>query len=145
MDASSSMPPIKDASLSLLNLGKLKAASRSSLRAQPKSNASPERIWPLGHSKPYAQLTLTKEERAPVFSATKQANPDADSNAFNLAYRIALWRADSLKRGINPGSNLDAVDVSLLSESDIEDSSGEEAESSEDGMQAIRNDLLRQK
>jgi hypothetical protein len=48
MNASSSMPPIKDASLSLLNLGNLKAASPPSLRAQPKSDASPERIWPRG-------------------------------------------------------------------------------------------------
>jgi hypothetical protein len=145
MDASSSRPPIKDASLSLLNLGNLKAASPPSLRAQPKSDASPERIRPRSLTKPYAQLTLTKEERAPVFSATKLANPDADNNAFNLAYGIALWRADSLKRGINPGSNLDAVDVSLLAESDSEDSSGEDSDPSEDGMQAIRNDLLRQK
>ena len=42
MDASSSIPPIKDASLSLLNLGNLKAASPPSLRAQPKSDASPD-------------------------------------------------------------------------------------------------------
>ncbi len=77
-DASSSMPPIKDSSPSLLNLEKLKAAAPPSRRAQPKSDASPERIRPLVHTKPYAQLTLTKEERAPVFAATKLANPDAD-------------------------------------------------------------------
>ncbi len=94
MDASS-----KNASFSLLNLGTLKAASPTSLRAQPKSDASQE-------AKPYAQVSLTKEDRAPVFAATKLANPDADRKAFNLAYRIALWKTDSQKRGINPGSNL---------------------------------------
>jgi hypothetical protein len=145
MDASNSMPPIKDSSPSLLNLGRLKAAAPPSRKAQPKADASPEKIRPLVHTKPYAQLTLTKKERAPVFAATKLANPNVDRDAFNLAYGIALWKADSLKGGINPGSNLDAVDVSLLSESDSEDSSGEDADSSEDGMQAIRNDLLRQK
>ncbi len=51
-----------------------------------------------------------------MFAATKLANPDADCKAFNLAYRIALWKADSQKRGINPGSNLDAVDISLSPE-----------------------------
>jgi hypothetical protein len=65
--------------------------------------------------------------------------------AFNLAYKIALWKADSQKRGINPGSNLDAVDISLSSETDGEDGSGEDSDSSKDGMQAIRNDLLRQR
>jgi hypothetical protein len=132
MDAGS-----KDASLSLLNLGTLKAVTPLSLRAQPKD--------PSQDAKTYARLSLTKEERAPVFAATKLANPDANREAFDLAYRIALWKADSQKRGINPGSNLDAVDVSLSSDTDSEDGSGEDADSSEDGMQAIRNDLLRQK
>jgi hypothetical protein len=100
----------KDVSLSLLNIGTFKAVSPLSLRAQPKSDASLE-------VKPYT-LSLTKEERAPVFVATKLANPNADRKAFNLAYRIALWKADSQKRGINPGSNLDAVDISLSSETD---------------------------
>jgi hypothetical protein len=126
----------KDACLSSLNLGTFKAASPPSLRAQPKSDVSQE-------AKPYAQLSLTKEERAPVFAATKLANPDADRKAFNLAYRIALWKADSQKRGINPGSNPDAVNISLSSEADSEDSSGEDSDPSEDGMQAERNDLLR--
>ena len=76
MDASSSVPPIKDASLSLLNLGNLKSASPPSLRAQPKSDASLE-VRP-------CSLSLTKEERTPVFAATKLANPDADCKAFNL-------------------------------------------------------------
>ncbi len=49
------------------------------------------------------------------------------------------------KKGINPGSNLDAVNISLSSETDGEDSSGEDSDSSLDGMQVIRNDLLRQK
>ncbi len=94
---------------------------------------------------PYSCLSLTKEERVAVAAATKMVNPDADREAFELAYRIALWKADCLKRGINPGSNLDAVDISLSSESDSKDSSGEESDSSADGMQAIRNDLLRQR
>ncbi len=64
---------------------------------------------------------------------------------FNLAYGIALWKADSQKKGINPGSNLDAVDISHSSETDDKDISGEDSESSEDGMQVIRDDLLRQK
>ncbi len=125
----------KDGSLSLLHLGAVKPASPLSLQAQPKSDASLE-------VKPYS-LSLTKEERAPVFAATKLANRDADRKAFNLAYKIALWKADSQKRGINPGSNLDAVDISLSSETGGEDSSGEDSDSSLDGMQVIRNDLLR--
>jgi hypothetical protein len=135
--ASSADKASKDSSLPLLNIGTIKAASPLSLRAQPKSGASLE-------GKPYT-LSLTEGERAPVFAATKLANPDADRKAFNLAYRIALWKADSQKRGINPGSNLDAVDISLSPETDSEDGSGEDSDSSEDGMQAIRNDLLRER
>jgi hypothetical protein len=106
----------------LLHLGAVKPASPLSLQAQSKSDASLE-------VKPYS-LSLTKKERAPVFAATKLANPDADRKAFNLAYNIALWKADSQKRGINPGSNLDAVDISLSSETDDEDNSGEDSDSS---------------
>ncbi len=80
-----------------------------------------------------------------MYEETRLANPDANRETFELAYRIALWKADSQKRGINPGSNLDAVDVTLASDSDSEDSSGEDADPSEDRMQAIRNDLLRGK
>ncbi len=80
-----------------------------------------------------------------MFAATKLANPDADRKAFNLAYRIALWKADSQKRGINPGSNQDAVNISLSSEADSEDSSGEDSDPSEDGMQAVRDVPLRKK
>jgi hypothetical protein len=90
-------------------------------------------------------LSLTKEEKTPVFFATKLANPDADSKAFRKAYRIALWKADSLKRGISPGDNWEAVDFSPFPDTDSEDSSGESSTSSEDGMQVIREDLLRQK
>jgi hypothetical protein len=127
----------KDGSLSLLHLGAVKSASPLSLQAQPKSDASLE-------VRPYS-LSLTKEERTPVFAATKLANPDADRKAFDLAYKIALWKADSQKKGIDPGSNLDAVDISLSSETDGEDSSGEDSDSSLDGMQVMRNDLLRLK
>ncbi len=48
------------------------------------------------------------------------------------------------KRGINPGSSLDAVDISLSSETDDKNNSGEDSDSSEEGMQVIRDDLLRQ-
>ena len=61
-----------------------------------------------------------------VFATTKAANPDAKRVDFGLAYKIALWKADSQKRGINPGSNQDAVDLSLSSLSDSEDGSGED-------------------
>jgi hypothetical protein len=87
-----------------------------------------------------------KEERALVFDATKFANPDAKSRTFSKAYKIALWKADSLKRGINPGSNWEAVYFPPFSDTDdSEDSSGESSSSSEDGLQVIRKDLLRQK
>ncbi len=122
----------------MLHLGAFKPASPLSLQAQSKTDASLE-------MKPYSPLSLTKEERAPVFAATKLANPDADRKAFNLAYGIALWKGDSQKRGINPGSNLDAVDISLSSETDDKDNSEEDSDSSEDGMQVIRKDLLRQR
>ncbi len=81
----------------------------------------------------------------PVFAATKLANPNADHKAFNVAYGIALWKADNQKRGINPGSNLDAVDISFSSETDNKNNSREDSDSSKDGMQVIRNDLLRQR
>ncbi len=90
-------------------------------------------------------LSLTKEERTPVFNATKLANPDADANAFNKAYKIALWKADSLKKGINPGQNWEAVDYSPIPDTFSEDSGQERSSSSEDGLQAIKNDLLRQR
>jgi hypothetical protein len=90
-------------------------------------------------------LSLTKEEKTPVFLATKLANPDADSKTFRKTYRIALWKVDNLKRGINPGDNWEAVDFSSFPDTDSEDSSGESSTSSEDGMQVIREDLLRQK
>jgi hypothetical protein len=67
----------KDVSLSLLHLEAVKTATPLSLKAQPKSDASVK-------EKPYS-LSLTKEERAPIFHATKLANPKADRQAFNLA------------------------------------------------------------
>ncbi len=80
-----------------------------------------------------------------MFAATKLANPNADHKAFNVAYGIALWKADNQKRGINPVSNLDAVDISFSSETNNKDNSGEDSDSSEDGMQVIRDDLMRQR
>jgi hypothetical protein len=126
----------KDGSLSMLPLGAFKPASPLSLQAQPKSDILPKAN--------FRDLTLTKEERSPVFEATKLAYPNVKQKAFDMAYGIALWKAESLKRGINPGSSLDAVDISLSSETDDKNDSGEDSDSSEDGMQVIRNDLLRQ-
>jgi hypothetical protein len=79
-----------------------------------------------------------------VFEATKLANPKVSSKAFDVAYGIALWKADNQKRGINLGSSLNAVDISLSSETDDKNYSGEDSDSTEEGMQAIRDDLLRQ-
>jgi hypothetical protein len=120
----------------MLSLGAFKPASPLSLQAQSKLDAPP-RVRP-------TTLPLTKEERKPVFEATKLANPNADHKAFNEAYGTALWKADNQKRGINPGSNLSAVDISFSSETDDQDNSGEDSDS-EDGMQVMKNDLLRQR
>ncbi len=76
-----------------------------------------------------------------MFEETKRANPGADTKAFNLAYKIALWKEDVKKKGNNPGGNSGAVDRSLLSGTDVEGNSGEDSDSSEDGMTAIRDDL----
>jgi hypothetical protein len=126
----------KDGSLSMLSLGAFRPPSPLSLQAQSKSDTIPK--------KSVRDLSLTKEERGPVFKATKLANPNVNKKAFDVAYGIALWKADNQKRGINPGGSLDAVDVSLSPETDDKNDSGEDTDSSEDGMQAIRNDLLRQ-
>ncbi len=90
-------------------------------------------------------ISLTKEETAPIRIATELANPDADAKALNKAYKIALWKADSLKKGINPGQNWEAVDYALISDAYSEDSGQDSSSSSEDGLQLIRNDLLRQR
>ena len=81
------MHEAKDSSFSLS--GMVMPTKPLSLKAQPKSDMA---------TKYY--LSLTKEERTPVFEATKLANPDASGKAFNKAYKIALWKADSLKRGL---------------------------------------------
>jgi hypothetical protein len=106
------------------------------MQSQPKLDAIPK--------KNTRDLSLTKEERGLVFGATKSVNPNVSNKAFEMAYGIALWKADNQKRGINPGSSLDTVDISLSSETDNKDDSGEGTDSSEDGMQVIRDDLLRQ-
>ncbi len=101
----------KDSSLSMLSLGAFKPVSPLSLQAQPKSDTLPKAN--------FRDLSLTKEERGPVFEATKLANPNANQKAFDVAYDIALWKAENhQKRGINPGSSLDAVDIFLSSETD---------------------------
>ena len=97
--------------------GTIKPVDDLTLKAQQES--------PSQDVRPYACLILTKEERVAVAAATKMANPDANREDFELAFRIALWKADSQKRGINPGSNEDAVHLSLSSLSDSEDGSGE--------------------
>jgi len=119
-----------------LSAGTGKPATPLSLKAQPKSNTP--------SSVNSGTLSLTKEERTPVFEATKISNPNADHKAFNEAYGIALWKADNQKRGINSGGSLGAVDISLSSETGDEGGSGEDSDSSEDGLQVIRDDLLRQ-
>ncbi len=124
----------KDSSLS--QTGKFKLTEPLSIEAQSKSDSSTTVKY---------YLSLTKEERTPVFEATKLANPDADDKAFNKAYKIALWKADSLKKGINPGQNWEAVDYSPVSDTYSEDSGQESSSSSEDGILAIRKDLLRQR
>ncbi len=62
-----------------------------------------------------------------------------------MAYKLALWKADRVKRGISPGRSIDAEDISLSFDSGSEGSSGDDSDSSEDGMQGIRSDLERQK
>ncbi len=100
----------KDGSLSMLSLGVFKPASPQSLQAQPKSDTPPKAN--------FRDLSLTKEERGPVFEATKLAHPNVNNKEFDVAYGIALWKADKQKRGINPGSSLNALDFSLSSETD---------------------------
>jgi hypothetical protein len=124
----------KDSSLPFA--GTAKPTEPLSLEAQPKTDASTTVRY---------YLSLTKEERTPVFEATKLANPDADAKEFNKAYKIALWKADSLKKGINPEQNWEAVDFSPVSDTFSEDSDQESSTSSEDGMQVIRKDLLKQR
>ena len=88
-------------------------------------------------------LTLTNEEKKAVYEATKLANPNVDFKTFSEALGVAVWKADNQKRGIKSGGSLGSMDISLFSETDKGDS-GEDSDSSEDGMQTIRNDLLRQ-
>ena len=91
-----------------LSAGTGKTSTPLSLKAQPKSSTP--------SSVNTGTLSLTKEERTPVFEAIKISNPNADHKAFNEAYGIALWKAENQKRGINSGGSLGAVDISLSSE-----------------------------
>ncbi len=108
-----------------LSAGTGKPASLLSLQAQPKSD-TPTRVNS-------GTLSLTKEERATAFEATKKLNPNAEHKAFNEAYGITLWKADNQKRGINSGGSLGlgAVDISLSSGTDDKGDSGEDSDSSE--------------
>jgi hypothetical protein len=124
----------KDSSLPLTGTAKL--TEPLSLEAQPKSDASTTVRY---------YLSLTKEERTPVFDATKLANPDADAKALNKAYKIALWKADSSKRGINPGQNWEAVDYSLISDTYSEDSGQESSDSSRRRIASHQEGLIEAK
>jgi hypothetical protein len=53
----------------------------------------------------------------------------------------ALWKADVKKKYNNPGGNSGEVDISLLSGTDVEGNIGEDSDSSEDGMEAMRDNL----
>jgi hypothetical protein len=105
----------------MLHLGTVKTTAPLSSSAEPKpkpkSDASVE--WENSQS-------LSKEERATVFAATKEANPGADTKEFNLAYKIALWKTGIKKEGTKDCSNLGEVDHSLFSGTDVEDDSGED-------------------
>jgi hypothetical protein len=127
---------IKDASPPLLQLGTVRRTASPSLRSEPKSDA------PLQWKN---SLSLTDEERATVYDETRAAIPDSDAKAFALKYKLALWEADVKKMGSNPGGNLGNVDLSSLSETDDEEDSGEDTDSSDDGMKVIADDLERQK
>jgi hypothetical protein len=111
-------------------------AESLSLEAQSKSDSSTT----VRH-----YLSLTAEERLPVKETTRLANPDADNKAFNKAYKISLWKADSLKRGINPDYNWDDIEYAPISDTYSEDSGQESSSSSEDRILAIRKDLERQR
>ena len=89
-------------------------------------------------------MSLTNEERAAVCAETRAANPFANAKDFNMQYKLDLWAADVKKKGGKLGANLGNVDLTSLSETDDEEDSGEDSDSSEDGMTAIRNDLERQ-
>ena len=93
-EASNSVPPVKDSPLPFLNLGTIKPVDDRTLVALQEGQSQ--------DAKPYSCLTLTTEERMAVFATTKAANPDANRVDFGLAYKIALRKADSQKRGINP-------------------------------------------
>ena len=89
-----SMSLVKDSPSSLLNLGTIKPVDDLTLKALQES--------PSQDARSYSCLTLSKEERVAVFAATKMDDPDANREDFELAYKIALWKADSQKRGIDP-------------------------------------------
>ena len=121
----------KDASLS--SSGTARLTEPLSLEAQPKTGKSTT-------GKCY--LSLTKEERIPVKEATKRANPNADDRAFNLAYKVALCKADGLKSGVNPGQSWEDVDFSPISDTYSEDSG---QETSDDELKLEGGEFVRQR
>jgi hypothetical protein len=126
----------KDASFPLLHLGTVRLTAPLSRKAEPKSDAAVE--WDNCQS-------LTKDEKATAYKEAKDANPGVVGEDFVVAYRNALLKAGIEKWGTNHGGSLGQVDLSILSGIDVEDDAGEDSASSEDGMNAIRKDLERQK
>ena len=131
----------KDSSLSLLPLGTAKKAASLSACAEPKLNV-PLR-WKNSSS------SLTAEEKASILSAVsievKAGTPNADDKALHEKYKIALWDAEVKKSGGKPGTNLGNVDLTSPSASNDEEDRGEDSDSSEDDMKAIRDDLAKQR
>jgi hypothetical protein len=131
----------KDSSLSLLPLGTAKKAASLSACAEPKVDI------PLRGKN--SSSSLTDEEKASILSAVsielKIGTPNADDKALHEKYKIALWDAEVKKSGGKPGTNLGNVDLTSPSASNDEEDCGEDSDSSEDDMKAIRDDLARQR
>jgi hypothetical protein len=77
--------------------GTAKPTAPLSLEAQPKSDASTTVRY---------YLSLTKEERTPVFEATKLTNPDADATAFNKSLQNCFMESRQLEKGHQSGTEL---------------------------------------
>ena len=127
-EAVSSVPLVKDSPLPFLNSGAIKPVDDRALEALQEGQSQEAR-------RPYSYLTLTEEERMAVLTKTQIANPGANGVDFGMAYKIALIKADSQKRGIKPSGIADAVDLSLSPLSDSKDGREEESDASKDKRQ----------
>ena len=131
----------KDSSLSLLPLGTARKAASFSACAEPKVDV-PLRWFPSSSS-------LTAEEKTIILSAVSieidAGTPNTDSRVLHEKYRIALWEAEVRKNGGKPGTNLGKVDLTSPSTTNDEEDRGEDSDSSDDNMKAIRDDLARQR